>query len=90
MLRYRRTSVIRDFKFKKCEGCILRIGHVRIYKRQFLDLMKARQIEDKVPRDRMEGACLLCSEEKPDHCHRRLVAEYLKEKWHDTEIEHIT
>ena len=52
--------------------------------------MKARQIEDKVPRDRMEGACLLCSEEKPDHCHRRPVAEYLKEKWHDVEIEHIT
>jgi uncharacterized protein (DUF488 family) len=38
----------------------------------------------------MQGACLLCSEEKPDHCHRRLVAEYLKEKWHDVEIEHIT
>jgi len=23
--------------------------------------------------------CLLCSEDKPHHCHRRLVAEYLKE-----------
>ena len=60
------------------------------YKGQFLDLMETRQIEHIVPRDRMEGACLLCSEEKPDHCHRRLVAEYLKEKWHDIEIEHIT
>jgi uncharacterized protein (DUF488 family) len=43
----------------------------------------------------LEGGCLLCSEEKPDHCHRRLVAEYLKEKWGDLvnmvniEIEHI-
>jgi uncharacterized protein (DUF488 family) len=31
----------------------------------------------------------LCSEQEPHHCHRRLVAEYLKEHWHDVEIEHI-
>jgi uncharacterized protein (DUF488 family) len=37
----------------------------------------------------LDGGCLLCSEEKPQHCHRRLVAEYLAEKWGDVEIEHI-
>jgi uncharacterized protein (DUF488 family) len=31
----------------------------------------------------------LCSEEKPEHCHRRLVAEYLQEKWPNVEIHHI-
>ena len=29
------------------------------------------------------------SEEKPHHCHRRLGAEYLKEKWGDVDILHI-
>ena len=51
------------------------------YEKQFLDLMTARRIEDTVPRDAIDGACLLCSEDKPHHCHRRLVAEYLKDKW---------
>ncbi len=48
----------------------------------------ARHIED-TPREMIDGSCLLCSEEKPHHCHRRLVAEYLKQNWGDVEIEHI-
>jgi len=61
-----------------------------VYERQFLDLMARRRIEDKIPREVLDGGCLLCSEDKPHHCHRRLVAEYLKEKWGNIEIEHIT
>ncbi|WP_409247922.1 DUF488 family protein [Enterobacter hormaechei] len=34
-------------------------------------------------------ACLLCSEHKPHHCHRRLVAEYLADKWPDVTIMHL-
>lgn len=64
-------------------------GDWQEYERQFLDLMKIRRIEDKVPRKLLDGGCLLCSEDKPQHCHRRLVAEYLKEKWGEVEIEHI-
>lgn len=63
-------------------------GDWGVYEGQFLDLMKARHIED-TPRELLEGGCLLCSEETPEHCHRRLVAEYLKERWGDVEIEHI-
>ncbi len=59
------------------------------YERQFLDLMRSRHIESTISREMLDGGCLLCSEEKPDHCHRRLVAEYLKEHWRDVEIEHI-
>jgi uncharacterized protein YeaO (DUF488 family) len=65
-------------------------GDWGLYQRQFLDLMTMRRIEDKVPREVIEGSCLLCSEDKPHHCHRRLVAEYLKKKWGNVEIEHIT
>jgi uncharacterized protein (DUF488 family) len=64
-------------------------GDWSVYERQFLDLMKNRRVEEKVPRELLDGGCLLCSEDKPQHCHRRLVAEYLKEKWGDVEIEHI-
>ena len=65
-------------------------GDWKVYERRFLDLMKIRRIEDKVPRELLDGGCLLCSEDKPHHCHRRLVAEYLKEKWGEVEIAHIT
>jgi uncharacterized protein (DUF488 family) len=64
-------------------------GDWPLYERQFLDLMRARHIEDKLSHDLLDGGCLLCSEEKPHHCHRRLVAEYLNDKWGNVEIEHI-
>jgi uncharacterized protein (DUF488 family) len=59
------------------------------YEKQFLDLMSSRQVENKVQKETIDGGCLLCSEEKPDRCHRRLVAEYLEQKWGDVEIVHI-
>jgi len=64
-------------------------GDWQLYERQFLELIRARHIEDTTPRELLDGGCLLCSEEKPDHCHRRLVAEYLKDKWRDVDVEHI-
>ena len=64
-------------------------GDWATYEHHFLDLMNARHIENQVSPELLDGACLLCSEEKPHHCHRRLVAEYLKEKWGNVEIEHI-
>lgn len=63
-------------------------GDWALYERQFLDLMRLRQVET-MPRQILDGDCLLCSEDTPHHCHRRLVAEYLKEHWGDVQIEHI-
>lgn len=59
------------------------------YERRFLDLMARRRIEEQVPKDAFANGCLLCSEDKPHHCHRRLVAEYLKGHWGDVEIKHL-
>jgi len=59
------------------------------YEREFLELMKSRKIETNVSGDTVAEGCLLCSEEKPDHCHRRLVAEYLKQHWENVEIIHL-
>ncbi len=64
-------------------------GDWTLYERRFTDLMIARRIENNVSPQLLENACLLCSEDKPAHCHRRLVAEYLKGKWGDIQIEHI-
>src|SRR5260370_3764314 len=75
------TSDILD-PFKKQKN-----GDWSLYERQFLDLMRSRRIEESVPRDLLDGGCLLCSEETPDQSHRRLVAEYLKEKWGALEIQ---
>jgi uncharacterized protein (DUF488 family) len=64
-------------------------GEWSVYEHHFLDLMKSRGIETKVPKEIISEGCLLCSEEKPDHCHRRLVAEYLERLWGDVEIIHL-
>lgn len=72
------------------DGYKKRGGEWTLYERQFLDLMRARRIEETITRETLAGACLLCSEEKPEHCHRRLVAEYLKDKWGDVQIEHLS
>jgi len=59
------------------------------YERRFLDLMRERQIESRISKEIISNGCLLCSEDKPHHCHRRLVAEYLKQHWGDIEIKHL-
>ncbi|WP_338022354.1 DUF488 domain-containing protein [Argonema antarcticum] len=59
------------------------------YEKEFVDLMVKRQIEKKVSPDILNGGCLLCSEAKPHNCHRRLVAEYLNEKWRNVKICHL-
>jgi uncharacterized protein (DUF488 family) len=51
------------------------------YERRFLDLMAERRIETELQPEVFRDACLLCSEGKPHHCHRRLVCDYLNEKW---------
>ena len=59
------------------------------YETKFLGLMAERKIEETLARSQIDGGCLLCSEPTPEHCHRRVVAEYLKSKWGDVEIEHL-
>ena len=56
-------------------------GDWNVYEDKFFDLMEKRSIEKSVKPEILDGGCLLCSEHEPHHCHRRLVAEYLNEKW---------
>lgn len=64
-------------------------GDWAVYEQKFLELMRKREIEKRVDPALISDGCLLCSEDKPHHCHRRLVAEYLKSHWGDVEISHI-
>ena len=66
-----------------------RRGDWSTYETRFLELMRQRRIEETVPKKIIAGGCLLCSEDKPHHCHRRLVAGYLKQHWGDVEIAHL-
>ena len=70
-------------EYKKCGG------DWQDYENKFLDLMRQRRIEDTIPRELIADGCLLCSEDKPHHCHRRVVAEYFKRHWGDVEIAHL-
>ncbi len=63
-------------------------GSWQDYENAFFDLMKKRKIEKLNPHT-LDGACLLCSEDTPHHCHRRLVVEYLQHKWGNLDIIHL-
>lgn len=64
-------------------------GDWSTYEVLFVALMKQRRIEETISKDILSDGCLLCSEDKPHQCHRRLVAEYLNEHWGDVEISHL-
>ncbi len=64
-------------------------GRWKDYERSFRQLMADRRIAERLNREMLEDACLLCSEDAPHHCHRRLIAEWLKEHWGDVEIQHL-
>jgi len=65
-------------------------GDWRVYEEKFNSLIQHRHIEDQLSKEVIDEGCLLCSEDKPHHCHRRLVAEYLNSKWGGAiKIEHL-
>jgi uncharacterized protein (DUF488 family) len=74
-------EILIEYKKKK--------GDWPTYEKKFLALMEERRIEDVFNSGELDRTCLLCSEHLPKHCHRRLVAEYLKNKWGNAEIEHL-
>lgn len=59
------------------------------YESAFNRLLAIRSIERVVDPAMAHLGCLLCSEKKPDYCHRRLVAEYLAAKWPGVRVDHL-
>ena len=60
------------------------------YEAAFLALMRERRVEERVPRRLFDvPSVLLCSEDKPTQCHRRLVVEYLEKHWGPIAVRHL-
>lgn len=61
------------------------------YVEQFEALMDERDVPNTIERFLFESetCCLLCSENSPAHCHRRLVAERLASTWNGLDVIHL-
>jgi uncharacterized protein (DUF488 family) len=67
-----------------------RKGDWTVYEREFAALMQSRRIHEVLSLAAFERrTALLCSEAEPEHCHRRLVVEFLAERWPGVEITHL-
>lgn len=65
-------------------------GSWQQYEQLFMQLMADRKVEESVGPDLFDvPTVLLCSEPTAEHCHRRLILEYLQEKWGNIEITHL-
>ncbi len=60
------------------------------YEERFTALMDQRRVAERLDPVGFERAtALLCSEATPEHCHRRLVIEYLAKHWPDVQAVHL-
>jgi len=67
-----------------------RKGSWDLYEAAFLDLMRSRRIESHLDKEGFtRKTVVLCSEPTAEHCHRRLVLEYLQKHWEGVEIHHL-
>ena len=61
-----------------------------VYVKEYIELLDNRKVLDKLDKSYFKRkSCFLCSEASADHCHRRLLVEYLKEHWDYVEIVHL-
>lgn len=59
------------------------------YEPAFIALMLERDIRNGAGKTLRESDCLLCSEDTPDQCHRRLIVEHLQQHDADIEVVHL-
>lgn len=68
------AEMLKDYRSKKTSWTE--------YERLFMLLLAERRVENVLSRQILDGnPIFLCSEHKPDLCHRRLALEYLEERW---------
>jgi uncharacterized protein (DUF488 family) len=60
------------------------------YEDRFFELIAERKIDESLTPDKFKTpTVLLCSEHSADRCHRRLIGEYLDNKWGNVEMTHL-
>lgn len=55
-------------------------------------LLNRRNVSEIIKKEysyKLDGACLLCSENEPDRCHRSLLAKYMEDILDEVEIIHL-
>ena len=75
------AQMLKDYRAKKLSW--------NDYADKYLRLLRTRQSEDPTFADLRDGDCLLCSEADPEHCHRRLAAEFMLETQPGLEVVHL-
>lgn len=83
-IRYAPTKdILNDYKKNKISW--------NDYEIKYNKLITLRKVEEIFINDtrRFNNICLLCSEPTPQNCHRRLLAEYLKNKINNINIKHL-
>ena len=61
----------------------------KVYEKRYLELIKKRKVEKLFKLKQLNNVCFLCSEAKPDNCHRRLLANFFKDKFKKLLIIHL-
>lgn len=74
-------SILEDFKKHN--------GSWSDYEKSYLRLLAERSAEHSLSPALLHMGCLLCSELTPDHCHRRLAAEYLERSFPEVLVTHL-
>ncbi len=60
------------------------------YEMRYREMLAKRSVERRIEASILRDSCLLCSEHKPHHCHRRVALEYLNENWGGSlQIKHL-
>jgi uncharacterized protein (DUF488 family) len=60
------------------------------FEERFLDALSRREVDEALERSSFDTpTALLCSEHEPDRCHRRLVVEYLDDRWDSVSAIHL-
>ncbi len=60
------------------------------YENEYLNLLDRRKIANKINIEELHQNCLLCSEHTPEKCHRRLLAEFLQQRFGGIDVVHLT
>jgi len=59
------------------------------FKKQYLKLIKERDINSYFSKTMLNRSCLLCSESDYHHCHRKILGEYLVKQFEGFDLIHL-
>lgn len=74
-------EILKNYKNKKIDW--------QEYEKQYIQLLKDRKILEKIDINEFVNVCLLCSESKPEKCHRRLFADFLSKNFSNVVVIHL-